>query len=122
MRISDWSSDVCSSDQNDSWASTTIAHNTLVVDEQSHFAGDWKTGEKHGTRQLAASLEGPTRYTVAEIDSAYKDVTIRRALLLIEVEGLDRKRVVWGKRGSERVDQGGRRISKTQNNKNTDHK
>src|SRR3546814_20799628 len=88
MRISDWSSDVCSSDQNDSWASTTIAHNTLVVDEQSHFAGDWKTGEKHGTRQLAASLEGPTRYTVAEIDSAYKDVTIRRALLLIEVEGL----------------------------------
>src|SRR3546814_10351649 len=81
MRISDWSSDVCSSDlhghfdrlgwlyydetgavvtdygaarflnveakhggrylpENDSWASTTIAHNTLVVDEQSHFAGD----------------------------------------------------------------------------------
>src|SRR3546814_13745757 len=36
--------------ENDSWASTTIAHNTLVVDEQSHFAGDWKTGEKNGTR------------------------------------------------------------------------
>src|SRR3546814_15467249 len=65
-----------------------MAHNTLVVDEKSHFAGDWKTGENHGTRQLAASLEGPTRYTVAEIDSAYKDVTIRRALLLIEVERL----------------------------------
>src|SRR3546814_15565485 len=48
--------------ENDSWASTTIAHNTLVVDEQSHFAGDWKTGEKHGTRQLAASLEGPTQH------------------------------------------------------------
>ncbi len=61
--------------ENDSWASATIAHNTLVVDEQSHFGGDWKAGEKAGTRQLAASLEGPTRYAIGEIDSAYKDVT-----------------------------------------------
>src|SRR3546814_14577058 len=71
-----------------------MAHNTLVVDEQSHFAGDWKTGEKHGTRQLAAALEGPTRYTIAEIDSAYKDVAIRRALLLIEIDGLAHPRTL----------------------------
>ena len=74
--------------ENDSWASATIAHNTLVVDEQSHFGGDWKAGEKSGTRQLAASLEGPTRYAIGEIDSAYKDVKIRRALLLVEIDGL----------------------------------
>ncbi|BBB12155.1 heparinase II/III domain-containing protein [Sphingopyxis sp. FD7] len=74
--------------ENDSWASATIAHNTLVVDEQSHFGGDWKVGERHGTRQLAASLGGPTRYAIGEIDSAYKGVTMRRALLLIEVDGL----------------------------------
>jgi oligo-alginate lyase len=74
--------------ENDSWASATIAHNTLVVDEQSHFGGDWKVGERHGTRQLAASLGGPTRYAIGEIDRAYKGVTMRRALLLIEVDGL----------------------------------
>ncbi len=74
--------------ENDSWASATIAHNTLVVDEQSHFAGDWKASEKAGTSQLATSLEGPTRYTIGEIASAYKDVRFRRALLLIEVDGL----------------------------------
>jgi hypothetical protein len=74
--------------ENDSWASATIAHNTLVVDEQSHFAGDWKAGEKAGTRQLAVALDGPTRYSIGEIDGAYKDVRIRRALLLVEVEGL----------------------------------
>lgn len=74
--------------ENDSWASATIAHNTLVVDEQSHFGGNWKVGERHGTRQLAASLDGPTRYAIGEIDSAYKGVTMRRALLLIEVDGL----------------------------------
>lgn len=74
--------------ENDSWASATIAHNTLVVDEQSHFGGDWKVGEKVGTRQLAASLDGPTRYAIGEIDGAYKDVAFRRALLLVEVDGL----------------------------------
>jgi hypothetical protein len=74
--------------ENDSWASATIAHNTLVVDEQSHFGGDWKAGEKTGTRQLAASLDGPTRYAIGAIDAAYKDVAFRRALLLVEVDGL----------------------------------
>ncbi|MBA3940666.1 MAG: alginate lyase [Sphingopyxis sp.] len=74
--------------ENDSWASATIAHNTLVVDEQSHFAGDWKAGEKSATRQLAASLEGPTRYAIGAIDGAYKDVAFRRALVLVEVESL----------------------------------
>lgn len=74
--------------ENDSWASQTVAHNTLVVDGQSHFAGKWKEGEKHPTRQLAASTDGPTRYAIGEIDTAYKDVAIRRALLLLDVDGL----------------------------------
>lgn len=74
--------------ENDSWASTTVAHNTLVVDEQSHFGGDWKRGENVPTHQLAARLDGPTRYSIAEIDGAYSDVDVRRALLLIEVDGL----------------------------------
>ena len=74
--------------ENDSWASATVAHNTLVVDEQSHFASDWKAGEEVPTRQLAAALDGPTRYSIAEIAGAYKDVTFRRALLMLEVDGL----------------------------------
>lgn len=74
--------------ENDSWASATIAHNTLVVDEQSHFADNWKTGEKYPTQQLATALDGPTRYSIAEIGTAYKDVHLRRALLLLDVPGL----------------------------------
>ena len=73
--------------ENDSWASATVAHNTLVVDEQNHFAGDWKAGEKSATRQLAAGLDGPTRYAIGEIDTAYRGVGIRRALLLVDVDG-----------------------------------
>ncbi|MDX8357373.1 heparinase II/III domain-containing protein [Sphingopyxis terrae] len=74
--------------ENDSWASATVAHNTLVVDEQSHFAGDWKAGEKVPTQQLASSLDGPTRYSIAAIYGAYNGVAIRRALLLLDIDGL----------------------------------
>jgi hypothetical protein len=74
--------------ENDSWASATIAHNTLVVDEQSHFAGDWKAGDKVPSHQLATGLDGPTRYSIGEVSDAYPDVRIRRALLLVDVDGL----------------------------------
>lgn len=74
--------------ENDSWASATIAHNTLVVDEQSHFGGDWKAGDKVPTTQLATGLDGPTRYSIGEVKGAYKDVSMRRALLLVDVDGL----------------------------------
>lgn len=74
--------------ENDSWASQSVAHNTLVVDEQSHFGGKWQPGETVPTRQLAASLDGPTRFSIAEIAGAYRDVQFRRALLMLDVEGL----------------------------------
>ncbi len=45
--------------ENDSWASATIAHNTLVVDEQSHFAGDWKAGEKIGNAPACRRARRP---------------------------------------------------------------
>src|SRR3546814_10720994 len=60
--------------ENDSWASTTIAHTPLVVDEQSHFAGHWKTGEKHGTRHISAELRRPPRVPIAGVYRAYKDI------------------------------------------------
>lgn len=74
--------------ENDSWAQQSVAHNTLVVDETSHFDGDVKLGDATPTRQLAWSGEGPTRYSIAEVEGAYPDVTFRRALLLVRVEGL----------------------------------
>ncbi|MDZ3832719.1 MAG: heparinase II/III family protein [Sphingopyxis sp.] len=74
--------------ENNSWAKASIAHNTLVVDEQNQFGGKWKVGEERPTQQLAAGLAGPTRYSIAAIDTAYKGVAMRRALLLVEVEGL----------------------------------
>jgi len=74
--------------ENESWASATVAHNTLVVDEQSQFRGKWKVGEEVPTRQLSASLDGPTRWSIAAVDGAYPNVSIRRALVMLDVDGL----------------------------------
>ncbi|WP_033074058.1 heparinase II/III domain-containing protein [Sphingopyxis sp. MWB1] len=74
--------------ENDSWAKATVAHNMLVVDEQDQFGGDWKKGEEHAAQQIAAGLDAPLQYSIAAIDTAYPGVGLRRALILLKVEGL----------------------------------
>lgn len=74
--------------ENDSWASATVAHNTLVVDGKSQFDGKWRVGENHPAQQLSAGLDGPTRWSIGAIDQAYKGVAIRRALVMLDVDGL----------------------------------
>src|SRR3546814_20520068 len=109
LRISDWSSDVCSSD--------------LAFDQQIIAPGESRgiaaVGEAGRSRQVAAEgveqAEGGVRRRLAGIEG--------EALALGEVDGMnarfrcrsqraghgDRKRVVWGKSVSVRVDLGVRR-------------
>ena len=45
--------------ENTSWAKQSIAHNTLVVDQTSHFNGDWREGQKHAPTVIEfASRDG----------------------------------------------------------------
>ena len=81
-------------DENDSWAQQSIAHNVIVVDEASHFNAKWQAGEKVAPRQLAFKGEGKTRYSIAEQTGAYRDVALRRALLMVEIDGLSGPLVV----------------------------
>ncbi|KMS56244.1 alginate lyase [Novosphingobium barchaimii LL02] len=74
--------------ENESWAKQTVAHNTLVVNETSHFGGDAKLAETLAPRQLHFSGEGPTRASIAEMDGAYPGVTFRRALVQLDIKGL----------------------------------
>src|SRR3546814_19613999 len=98
MRISDWSSDVCSSDL---VAAGLPAAVTLACEDESLRA------------RLAERLAGPafrpyasSAVIGAEIGGAVKNVP---AIACGVGEG-DRQRGVWGKRLSVRVDLGGRRI------------
>ncbi|MGV6473008.1 alginate lyase family protein [Azotobacter vinelandii] len=74
--------------ENQSWARQTVAHNTLVVNETSHFDGQWRVGERIAPRQLYFAADGPTRVSTAEVEGAYPEVRFRRTLAQLEVDGL----------------------------------
>ncbi len=73
--------------ENESWAKQTIAHNTLVVNETSHFGADGKLGETRAPRQIAFVGEGATQLSTAEMVGAYPGVRFRRTLAQLKVEG-----------------------------------
>ena len=70
--------------ENAGYASQTIAHNTIVVDETSHFKGMEKTAEQFSPVRLFSSLDNPSILSVAALDSnAYPGVRLQRSLYLL---------------------------------------
>ena len=80
--------------ENESWAKQTIAHNTLVVNEQSHFGFDEALGEANPARQLHFEADKDFSISIGEITTAYPDVEMVRALAMVAIEGLERPVVV----------------------------
>jgi oligo-alginate lyase len=80
--------------ENESWAKQTIAHNTLVVDERSHFGFDEAVGEANPARQLHFSASPEFSVSIGESATAYPGVTMSRAMALVAIEGLERPVVV----------------------------
>src|SRR3546814_18650830 len=101
MRISDWSSDVCSSDLVD-----TINCGD-VLDRKKAWASRWEWLEKM-----------PTFASLSAVDAARLSDGVSLALLQpkrllgLDISKADRKSVVKGKSVSVRVDLGGRRSIK----------
>lgn len=74
--------------QNDSWAKQTVAHNTLVIDEQSNFNGKLKPAEEHSPQLILADLENPDLQIVSATDeNCYEGAKLNRTLTLFEVNG-----------------------------------
>jgi hypothetical protein len=70
--------------ENDSWARQTVAHNTLVVNEASHFGGDWKVGQTLApTPLLCETKNDATKIVAARMDGAYPDVRFTRTLAVL---------------------------------------
>jgi hypothetical protein len=67
--------------ENRSWAKQTIAHNTVVVDEESQFGGDWKLSQRHSTKPLYFDSGDRLSVAAARIDTAYEGVVIERAIV-----------------------------------------
>lgn len=67
--------------ENDSFAQQTVAHNAPVVNEESHFAGDWKEGQKHWPTMRYTRFSDRLNAVSATIDDAYPDAVLTRTSL-----------------------------------------
>ncbi|GGA82713.1 hypothetical protein GCM10011369_25860 [Neiella marina] len=71
--------------ENDSYAKQTVAHNTLVVDETSHYNGNWRESEKHYPELLFFADNDQVAVTSAKVDSAYQDVWFKRTMAQLKL-------------------------------------
>ncbi|MEM9501087.1 MAG: alginate lyase family protein [Pseudomonadota bacterium] len=80
--------------ENTTWAKSSVAHNTLVVDETSHFYGDGKHADKFWPTQTYFSDAEGIQVSSGMIDSAYSGVSMRRTLLIPSIPGLEEPLVI----------------------------
>lgn len=73
--------------ENLSWAKQTVAHNTLVVDEQSQFDGDWRIGEERVPTIVGFDDTPGASFAAAEIDTAYDGVALQRLIAMVDRPG-----------------------------------
>lgn len=80
--------------ENESWAKQTVAHNTLVVDQASHFGGDRRKADPASPQPLAFVGEGDTQIASARMAGAYPGVSFDRTLVLLRHPDLEQPVVV----------------------------
>jgi hypothetical protein len=73
--------------ENTSWAKQTIAHNTLVVDQKSHFNGIYDVANSHHSEPYLFHTENENLQVASATESnAYEGVKMRRTLFLLKDE------------------------------------
>jgi hypothetical protein len=71
--------------ENTNYAAQTIAHNTIVQDETSHFNGDTDLGQQYHANKLFSDFKRPNVQVVAAIEeNAYKGTTLKRTLFFLD--------------------------------------
>jgi hypothetical protein len=79
--------------ENTAYSAQTIAHNTIVVDENSHFNGDSELGQQYHSQKLFSDISHPNCLVVAaKEDNAYKNVHLQRGLYSLQM--VDGKKMI----------------------------
>lgn len=80
--------------ENQTWAKQTIAHNTLVVNKDSHFDEDVEAAEKSsGTPYYFGATDQVGIVSAKELN-AYEGIEMQRTMALVEVEELEKPLVI----------------------------
>ncbi|MTI20262.1 alginate lyase family protein, partial [Fulvivirga sp. RKSG066] len=81
--------------ENNSWAKQTIAHNTLVVDKDSHFDGNVKAADKaSGTPYLFEVSDSDLQVVSAKETNAYKNIMMQRTMAVVTIEALENPLII----------------------------
>jgi hypothetical protein len=77
--------------ENRTWAKQTIAHNTLVQDETSHFQGKYEIGSQHHSELHFFAVEDSAVQVASAVErNAYPGTEMRRTVALINNESFDK--------------------------------
>lgn len=77
--------------ENSTWAKQTVAHNTIVRDEISHFNGDYETGSKyHPTLHFFDTKDENVQVVSAIETNAYPGTELHRTMAMIMNEGFEK--------------------------------
>ncbi len=76
--------------ENESYAKQTVAHNTVVVDETSHFDGDVEVGNLNAPVLNYFETSPPGTVASAKIDTAYQGVELTRTMALVNLVELEK--------------------------------
>jgi len=76
--------------ENKTWAKQTIAHNTLVQDETSHFKGKYGIGSKHHSKlYFFDALNSKVQVVSAKEVNAYPGTEMHRTMALIKDDAFE---------------------------------
>lgn len=73
--------------ENTSWAKQTIAHNTLVVDQRSHFDGQLEQASERHPDTVRFEVGDPISLYSARMHGAYEGVDFHRTMAMIRPAG-----------------------------------
>ncbi|WP_047245482.1 alginate lyase family protein [Maribacter thermophilus] len=74
--------------ENKTWAKQTVAHNTLVQDQSSHFGGKYEIGSKNHSEYYLFNSEDPKLQVVSAIEeNAYPGTKMHRTMVMIQDKG-----------------------------------
>ncbi len=77
------------------YAQQTIAHNTITVDETSHFKGVEKESEKYHPTKVFGNLNGKSVQVISAVDDkAYNNITLHRSIFMLQLPGFTKPLIV----------------------------
>ncbi|MDO7086556.1 alginate lyase family protein [Pseudocolwellia sp. AS88] len=77
--------------ENKTWAKQTVAHNTLTINEKSHFNGDYETGSKyHSDLYVFDSSNHDVQVVSATEANAYPGTKMHRTMAMIKLEAFEK--------------------------------